>query len=129
MASTFDGNDKLSLMPGTCASYPLGNNLSLFVDTTLKPLLVLVIDVDVLAVAESARPLFPLLLVLPRWAGGTVRVNRKRRFSYHCLISIGSKVVCEIVDLHPSRHRHGLAAGSAGAAAAAFSAAAVAAAA
>jgi hypothetical protein len=130
MARTFNGNDKLPLVPGTGAGDPLGDNLALFVDTTLEALFILIIDVHVLAVAEPARPFLALLLVFPRRAGRTVGVNRKRWFSYHGLISVSSNVVCEIVRVRVSAHHHAFAAGSGAAeAAAAFSAAAVAAAA
>ena len=104
MARTFDGNDKLPLVPGTGTRNPLWNDLALFVDTTLEALLILVIDIDVLAIAEPARPLLALLLVFPRRAGRTVGVNRKRWFSYHCLISVSSTIVCEIVRVRLSAH-------------------------
>jgi hypothetical protein len=67
MTRTLDCQNKLSLMLGTRSGDPFGNNLSLFIHAALQSLLILVVNVDVLAVTESACTLFALLLIFPLW--------------------------------------------------------------
>lgn len=93
MSCAFDCDHKLALVPGTRSGNPLWDDFALFVHAPLQSLLVLVIDVDILAIAKPARPFLPLLLVLPLRARGAVGINRKSWFSYHSSISIDSKVV------------------------------------
>jgi hypothetical protein len=95
MPCALNRDHELTLVPGTRSRDPLWDDLALFVHAPLKSLLVLVINIDVFAIAKPARPFFPLLLIFPRRAGGAVRVNRKRWLSYHVLLSVGSIVVRE----------------------------------
>ena len=76
-------------MAGTGSGDSLRNDFALFVDAPLKPLLILVIDIHVLAITEPACAFLPLLLVFARWARRTVGINRKSWFSYHSQISVG----------------------------------------
>ena len=83
MAGTLDRNDELSLVTRACAGDSLGDDLALFVHAPLKSLLILIINVHIFAVAESARSFLPLLLVLPLRTGRPVGIHRKCWFSYH----------------------------------------------
>ena len=112
MPRAFDCDNKLSLVTGTGSRDPFWDYFALFIDATLKAFFILVIDIDVLAVAKPARPLLALLLIFPLWTVGAVRVNRKSWLPYHCKISVDSVFVCEFVEKLPSTLHQGFAAGS-----------------
>ena len=69
MSGALDCMHELALMLCACSRDSLRNDLALFGDEALKPLLVLVIDVDFLRVAEPACPLLArhLALFLASW--------------------------------------------------------------
>jgi hypothetical protein len=74
MPGAFDCNDQLPLMFGACSCDALGNDFSLLVYTSLKAFLILIINVNVFAVTESACPLLPLLLLFPLWPARPVGI-------------------------------------------------------
>jgi hypothetical protein len=65
MSGALDCDDKLPLVLGAGSRDPLGNDLPLLVHAPAKPFLILVVNVNVFAVAEPACPLLPLLLFFP----------------------------------------------------------------
>jgi len=59
MTRAFDGFDELALMCSARSGDPLGDDLSLFIDEPAQFFLIFVVDVDLFAIAEFARPSFP----------------------------------------------------------------------
>jgi len=59
MTRSFDGPDQLPLMFCTGSGNPFGNDFALFRDKTIQFLLILVVDINLLRVAETAGAFLP----------------------------------------------------------------------
>lgn len=75
MSGTFDRDDKLPLVFGAGSGDPLRNDFSLLVHAPLKAFLILVINVNIFAVAKTACPLLPLLLFFPLWPARPIGIS------------------------------------------------------